>query len=352
MEMTNEFAKQDKDLPVFGSWIWDCLSEDLSASHRKKEPNFNNLRRHKLQVDAHREPIRITRAGLRVMRVKTSNREYAFLEERPDGSKWVRLRISPNETEDIWLVVEGECQTNKGTYKAQLNSGHAYLFHKLVEEKDGWNFQTVVLNEKQGQLTIDIPYRRPAVVAGALDKQREMHVVFKDVVDDQGCHQLVHALVRKISKSREKEADKYRRFSISVNEPETLLQGVAAQAYKAGLQYGSVPKQYLKNARNKNKAYALRRKRIEKDFNHQWSRTLLNRAVSWGCGKIVVYGLPRGTEKSGEISGHAWAWYQFKTFLEYKSAEKQIDLAFQEGDTNLEELLQSVAAEGDKKVAQ
>ncbi len=313
----------------FPSHVWDCMVVDLTASHRKKDPDLNGLPRYIRQASGGVDGLRAARAGIRVMR--SCGRNYAEMREYPDGRKeiildWDRL-LGP-----VTFVLEGEVKDGEKTFSRKPDTGAAWIFHKLTSGE--WKWATPTLNERDGKFFINVPYVRPFDKAET-DPSQVLEVSFMprpgEELRDEG-RMLSDGEVEKTFFIHCRKAGVGSRvYRIPVDDAVMALDRVQALHQKRELERDCCRRERKaskkKALRRKVEALTRKRSNIERTTNHRWARDAVNAAIKWGCGTIRVYGPPKGKVDAfgnGGLLGHSWNWCQFKNYVEDKAAERGI----------------------------
>jgi IS605 OrfB family transposase len=88
-------------------------------------------------------------------------------------------------------------------------------------------------------------------------------------------------------------------------------------------------------------ALSERRNNFVKHWNHRWTAQVIQIAIQWNCGTIMVMNLPSCKPKNQPqtspetigIINQAWQWSDFKFKLDYKAQEKGIQTSYVDDDS-------------------
>ena len=330
-----EAQELDKTVPDFNSFIWDELRRTMNAIRCKKDPD-NGIPRNKLEANAKRDPVKASRVGINI--THANGAKHTRIYEDAKGQKLIDLNYDLTAG-PLTLIAEGAFEINGEMQYKELNYGSSYVLHKLITGE--WEFQTITMNEDDGSLTLNIPYRRPPEIqrASDYDPDKTLEVSFQKTVgetkENAGKIFYIHCRVPKLSATR--DSDKYRTKSIAVNDILAHLSKLGAQKHSTELQKstcGWQNKTRKKALKDRMDRLSIHRMRICKDQNHQWSKQIVGIANSFGCGKILVYGPPSGVARNDNqqsgLLGYPWDWSGLKAHLTYKAEHFGIKLEFTE----------------------
>lgn len=384
--MIEKARKQDQTFPDFGGHIWDNCRVQMNAILRQTDPLLK-VKHNSLVASGEARLPSARSIGLPVMRcygdgkdgLKPYARLYAKLVSLADGSVAVDISVgSGDHPETIRLIAAGPFEIKDEIQIKKLDEGARYVLHKLLEGQARldtwdkktpfatlmaglWEFQSPILNERNGQLSLLIPYTRPAVLAKDLDAKRVMEVYFQPVTDSDGKTSLMHMRVNKAAN----KADGWRRDAIKVDDAIESLRELDAQRRKLDFQmeatknsrrtnYGShVVNARLKHLRERSEHLTSRRAHVAGNTNHIWTNMILGRAVYWQCGTVKIYGIPDG--KTAGMCGRKWNWSDFVVKLTYKAQEKGIQLSTIESCTpeeTMKRISEGLSLEGIRKDAE
>lgn len=315
--------------PDWYSHVWDGLRRDVSTAWTSKDAELTKVSRGHLILEQRRALAGFYHRGLPVLRTDTvtSNVKY-------DGNNitltWDK-QIGP-------VTLRPVGQRSENNRKPKLDASRRHILRQIVEGK--WRSCTPRLSEKDGILTLFIPYYAPARVV-ELDKERSLEVTFSD--------QPEKFFSCRLHDGRASTADELREDVVGVNAALDWLDALKCQSDKLSAIRRSCGNRYqTKIGSGHQKAFdaAIRRsENISKTrtngchtWNHIWTKRLIHRACDWRCGKVIVFDLPSARDEQQEVPqrlssgllGRPWAWSAFKAILEYKAKECGIVIEYRD----------------------
>lgn len=355
-ELRNFFMAENQKLAMqgiadFQPYVWDNMSQIIGSMHRRVDPNFNNLPRNIKVAKAEIDDVQPSRLGIKVLHCASATPK-ANLRETGDRKEiileWDRL-LGP-----VTFVLDGGVQVGSKKYQRKMNAGLKYLFHKFITGE--WQWHTVELNERDGDFFVMIPFTRlwarpalrPKPSSTELDVDAILEVSFMkmsgaelaesvDMNDGEAAKTyFIHA--RKAgfgSRVRRLEIDgviKSLNRVQSLHEQREIERDCCRRIKNANMQ---------RRIRQQISNLSIKRSNIVKMWNHFWSTEVVMTAVRWGCGKICVFGPPSGKacgNETGGLLGRPWNWYQFKQMVDYKAAERDISVVYEEIPDSVEVL--------------
>lgn len=266
--------------PTARSFVWDSARRQVWSRWTAMDPEFPKASRGWLVLQGARGVAEFRRVGIELPRA-TAKPELA---ERAIRLHWDKA-IGP-----VTLT---------------LKTLDRYTWLKWVEIRDDITPPgTLILNERDGRLRVNIPYEQvdeAAVKLGRvlrvhLDGQRLVLIGPDDVSDIiETADATTHLTTMRV---RRELWEACRRSSGSPSQP-----WGNRRAWKRSQRH-----LYLATRT---------RERFVMDCNHAWSRRVTSRAVQWDCA-AVTWTAP-ATSTLGE---HTWPWSQFAQFLGYKLTER------------------------------
>ena len=398
--LTDAVHKEDDSIPEFGSHIWDCAHVQLSAILRKKDPLLKIPTNALVRENRARAPNAYG-IGIPVMRWTSDAVLQTRIKGQPDPSlvgqtrHYARLRATDQGGYEFDLSMGSKIFTlvAYGTYEKKgslelrkQDTGTLYLLKKLASDPK-WDFSTVTLNERDGGITLHMAYTRPARRAKCIDQDRSAELHFGLIKNPKdGRNDFFHLRVETLDS---KGTDRYRVQSVALDDILSLLKTLDARKYHCSVALSAVKKMRARSAMlttrmneltEQQHRLAIYRTNVSKNQNHIWAKTILNKIIGWGCGKLIIYGIPSGTEDARQnaldqkeqqssptsvnmavenedqptvgLCGYSWPWAKFKEYMVSVAMERGIELVFKDGPSTskmVELILSSKKDEEDAK---
>ena len=335
MDLWDEAMEANPKLPRFSQWIWDALQPKFMANdgnHRWKHlneyrvPKFRNF-------------------GLSIM--KCDSRSYAKIKYIDKHDIRLKLRLNPDEDDDIEVVVAGPYEYNGELKNYEANPQVDSLMRRFAAGTVSWSFPNLRLRDNR--LFVDISYKTKPSERKTNSVGRTLSILL------QPYHH-----TKKVRIDGREEERKYHymmttRLQINAMKPKDFqrhafagIRCESAIAYLDGMKANKIPldtrlraaldnhnmeevskiREIINNLSNRREAYI-------KSVNHNWTSELVWQARKYNCEKIVLL-MPAKVKKESEedqnddtpvkdrqfVGTHTWRWAEFRQFLKYKSALK------------------------------
>jgi hypothetical protein len=277
--------------PEAMSFVWDSARRDVSTAWLAKDPEFTRATRGWLALQGARGITQFQRRGI----------GFPVATGRPklDGKS-------------LFLKWDNSLGLVEFRLPQKLDGGRHRVWKCLRDGEVGWQLGTLYLSERDGEIFATVTHERPADKA-ALDPER----VCTLTIQEAG----VPATFLTLAAGEDLDV---------ISGEETLAwlnrmrsRRAALEARRAACGSPRRPWGFKKGFRSEQAILSRvseARERGCKDRNHAWTRRIISRCVSWGCGKLTV------TLPEKELFGHPWGWAQFREFLTYKATDAGITL--------------------------
>lgn len=274
--------------PSAQSFVWDSCRQDVESVWRSLDPEFTKAQRGYLALQGARGLALFMRRGIGC----------PVQSARP---KLVGDTVTVKWDKDLGSV----------TFKLEpLDGGRQFVWNKLRAAAPGWKLGTIYVTERKRKgrscLFLLVTYERPLEVAET-DAGRVCRVEWTDehekwlrIVGPDGATTVFEvSAVAAVESMRE----------LKVRQAKLELRKSACGAKHQPWGH--------KDEWNRVQAVVARctlhRANATKDFNHAWTRRIVDAAAKWRCGQIQVEALPK------TLFGHSWPWYAFLQCLKYKA---------------------------------
>ena len=288
-----DFIKQE-EMPSVLSFVFDSCRSDVVRAWSHPDPEFStktkNISHGWLMLQGRRAFSRFDKVGIEMPRLSARPK----LMEKSVIVKWdhsiglveFHVKLPGNMFWKYKNIRDGEWKP--GT----MRLGYRY--------KNGSNGQ------KHKQLILIMSYKMPEKVVEGI-KDRVMHVEFTDDPENaivMYCEDKFH-YSDKIDVSEAIVWNK--ELSILTDKFKTQRSSVGSKFRRWG------SNKILKVVNNRSENITKRKIEGKKYRNHLWTRKIVSRAFSWGCGHIIINNLP-----SGILCGMEWSIFEFEAILRYK----------------------------------
>lgn len=353
----NEKAQAAGCLPV-GSYIWDQARIELGSIRDKEMPAYGGAKRSWMVVRGVLGNIQAQSANIPFTRTYEDHiKEFGdvkgkkmvanydpvvkFVEEGQE--QYISLRISKDPDVRLKLIVTGKVSINGKEWTKTPPESVRSMFHRFATGR--FPAFTLFLNlDEKGRLSALVTYLRPPK-KGFKDRSGEMDVVFKPLRGDE--------LPPPRGKKKKDELDEMERVKDMqyvihcLHRAKTgreYVERIAANAVIARLttldmlkrrkeferdsqRYFPERKQARLNASIR--GYTKQRDQLEKEVNHQWTKTLIHKANKWNVAKINIYNMPQSTGLLLD-ERYAWKWGKFRDEITSKAGYYGFQLEFKE----------------------
>lgn len=268
--------------PSWLSFIPESIHRDMvSPRWRAKDPEFPQASRGFLTLNGARAVARFVNVGIYF--------KNTVFKLDPDARK---------------IVLKWDRDLGPIEFKiGKLDLGRYNLWRNICAGKSGWKAGGIYLTERDGKIFLIVSYECPDPKKSLL-KRQVLTVKFTGDIKNYIT----------ISSSSESYARK-----ISCADAVALMEKFAATKarFENQLSAAGVCRRHRKIVSVKVRNLSLRRVNAEKDFNHVWSRAIINRAIRDRCATIIMVNRP----EREFVPSIPWSWNQFETFLNYKISE-------------------------------
>ena len=270
------------------SFVWDSARRDVTVVWKAGDPEHPQASRGWLAMQGARGVAQFQRRGI----------GFPVATARP--------KLAAHMLTLKWDKVIGEIDFRIGT----LDPGRWRVWKSLYEGAGHWKLGTVFLNERDGQLRATLSYSYPALAA-AVDPARELCATFGAAAETflmlsgpDGGEPVTLSAEGALGGLNEVLARKIR------------MEARKASCGNPNRPWGDRPlyrhQQELLSETTRHRAA------LETDWNHAWTRRIVDRARSLCCGRLVLAPLP------ADLFGHPWAWSSFMEKVLYKAQEAGI----------------------------
>jgi hypothetical protein len=336
--------------PYLSSKIYDSSRIQLNALRNTAMSDYGNASKNWLALQGIIDPLKLRNLGVPVLRTGSENCAWFLRDERG----WV-LRLQYGRKEDyLDILIHGEVEQDGRTYSARLDSRYKWIIRKMLEDAEGWSWQTPILNMREkksgGRRTptfwLQIPYRRPAKRGVTLKKGKVCEVTFQRQLgselprkkNDRGTDDNKTFIIHADSGSWSKH--------ISVDGIKTYMTNRLVRRRDLELVRDGrrrMPKRFVRPLKQTLDGLTKSRENRMRQQNHIWAKELVQFAVRARCSEIRVFNLPdSGLLLDDSIS---WSWFQFKQLLEYKAKDRGIVVT--EATSDMSEVGEALEMAGD-----
>jgi len=317
--------------PYFASHVYDSARLQLHALRSTEMVDYGNASRSWLVQQSVIRPLTLQNLGIPILRSKDT--KYCRLLR--DDRGWI-VRLQYGRKDDfLELLIHGDVIQDGKTYTARLDNQQKYILKNLLNNKQGWSWQTTTLNMKEKRkhgnkhrtptFWLQIPYRRPPRGTTSLKSGKVCEVTFKrmlgtelpkkkhDTGTDDDKTFIIHANAG--SWGKHIHVDGISSYMVNRLQRRRKLELVRDGRRR-------MPKTFVRPVQQSLAAMAETRDNRMRQQNHIWSTDVVMFAVRSRCSEIKVYDVPdTGLLLDNSIQ---WAWCQFMQFLKYKAEEKGI----------------------------
>lgn len=190
----------------------------------------------------------------------------------------------------------------------KLDGGRYIVWKNLCEKKEGWKLGGIFLSEriveKKSKIFAVISYECPDPISDL-----NLENVLTVTVNPNDPENYITA---------SNEDKRFTSEKISILDALNWLDklDIVREKYKLQLAAVGHNKKHRKVIKNKINNETEKRSNGQKNYNHLWTRRIIQHAIRTKCGTIVLNDLPEE-----ELMNHPWGWYQFKEMLKYKITE-------------------------------
>ena len=278
----------DELAPTFHSFVWDSLRREVSKRWVSRD------------------------------QLIPATRGYLLLQGARDIAQFKSLGIgipaipSTIKLKDHRLSVKWDHSIGGIDFGINRLDGQRYIIWKCLRDGEkGWKLGTSYLSEREGRLRVTITYEAPDKKI-KLDKSKKLILSFTQEEKPMDFLKLSHN-GRKL-------------YTISVadamNRIDRLFklrqQYEINRASDGGKKWGH--RAAYKSTQAKVSKITLRRTCVTKEWNHLYSRRIMNFMNHANAGVLEVEKLP------SDLLGRPWPWKQFFEFLSYKADENNVKL--------------------------
>lgn len=357
-------------LPM-ASYLWDAARIELASMRDKELPGYGNAKRSWLvnrgvlgNIEAQNAAIYFSRTHADHCRefgnekgVIPRTRTDPIVKFCEDGKEqYVLLKFSKDPEVQLKFIVAGKATNNDGTtWDKNPPASVRSMFHRMATGV--FPVSACFLNkDKKGRLGLLATFRRPVKSGVELDQRGKLEVVFSSMMGSElplptgkkqedalnemervkDMRYVIHAL-------HQAKTGRWYVERIAVNAVLDRLQ--TFEKRKLALEFSRdsqryFPKKHKVRLDKSIRGYTLQRVALQRSANHDWTKSLIHKAIKWQCGSIVVYNLPKS---GGLLLGEAypWRWSDFGRELESKSKYFGIKLELRE-DPDLKPLYKLV----------
>lgn len=265
--------------PTWRSFVFDCLRRDISSKWRARDPEYPEARRSYLTLNGARKIAEFNHSPLPILHSETHNAAVNF-----DGHK---------------VILEWDKKMGAIPFQvAHLEPARWWYWRNLAGHK--WRFGTALLNERDSNLKLTIPYYHPIEDAIPLDARRRFIVKVGGFADHYftgtGLDISILSVLRWLDRLSAQQRD-CRRRRTSVSRGRTLnFEARLAKRLSAARENGS------------------------RTWNHTWAKMIVSACRAQNAGSLELGTLPP------DLHGHPWWWSQFRSILRYKCEAAGIDV--------------------------
>lgn len=283
------YAFAAQEYPSAMSFVWSQMAREVKTVWRAKDPQYGKADRRYLVVNGARHAATFNQRGIPL--------------KQPDS----KLEIDQHK-----IVCRWDRELGFAEFKfRKLDGGRWAQLCRIASGEDGWKLGTCYLNERDGKLRIVVTYsyqidptkpdRSVALrVEFGVDPASFLRIAGNGRSDTVSAIDAIGSM-----------ADLQRRKLRMENRREACGSKVR--------EWGD--RKSWKRAQAVIEKLTEHRSNSAKTHNHAWTRRIVQRAISWGCGTIQI---PKA--KPDDLFGHPWQWAQFEQFLKYKAAEAGIEI--------------------------
>lgn len=290
-EFYKDLRSQTKDtyLAEFACYV----IQTIGSTWKAKDPEFTRAGRGWLNLQSARDPARFNHVPLPIhpKRVSLSdNARTISLHYRTAGPTLFRL--------------------------VKMDGGRWHTWKQIATGE--WPAKTAYLHERDGRFFIRVSYQR-TVEKVELDKARSLSVEFTEN-EKEFCVCWLH-------EGKKTATDDMRNEKFSATAALAELDRIFASSAWAdecrkacgNRRHGNA--KALRKEKEIQERLTARRTGLVKNWNHCWSKRIVETAVRFRAGKILVVGLP-----SKILFGRPWNWGQFEIGIKYKSELRGIEV--------------------------
>lgn len=265
--------------PTWRSIVFDCMRRDISSKWRARDPAHPEARRDYLTLNGARKLAEFNHSPLPILHSKSHNAAVNF-----DGHK---------------VILEWDKRMGAIAFQvAKLEPARWWYWRNLAGNK--WRFGTALLNERDGNLRLTIPYYRP------IEDEITLNAGRRFTVKIGGC------------------PDHYftgTGLDISILSTLRWLERLSAQRSECRRRRASVSRGRSLNfeARLAGRLSAAR-ENGSRTWNHTWAKKIVSACRIQKAGSLGLGSLPP------DLHGHPWWWSQFKSILQYKCEAAGIEV--------------------------
>jgi len=340
-------VKEGGCLPM-ASHLWDHARAELTSMRDKELPQFGHAKRSWMVTRGVLGNLEAQNARIPFLRtyndhcaefgdikghvVKGFSPIVKFVEEGQE--QHITLCFSKNPEVRLKFVVTGTVRNPDGKeWKKTPPESVRAMFHRFATGT--FPATTSYLNmDDKGRLSLSTTFKRPPKAGLDLDKDKTLEVVFSSVRGDE--------LPPPRGKKQEDALQEMERVKDMQYVIHMLHQTKSKRCYVERIAVNSAlvrldtfdklkrvkeferdsqryfPKRMQKRLNDSIRGYTQQREALQTGTNHQWTKTVIHKALKWRCGKIVVYNLPKN---AGLLlsEAHPWKWSHFGSELESKA---------------------------------
>jgi len=208
---------------------------------------------------------------------------------------------------------------------------------------------------KKGRIRLYIPYYRTKACcekgAKPLDPAKILEVAVSGNKDDFFTAKILEGHESVVDLQRSKNLGVAAAFDYLIHQDEyaaSVEQRLAHCGTRFNRNDSGLQKAYRKYL-GKQKRLSEARIRTIHNWNNLWTKHIIKTAVDWGCGKIIIYDLPKPVPKRKKkeqadapidptvrgLLGKSWSWDDFKRQLEYKANDNGIAIVHTQSEAAL-----------------
>ncbi len=271
--------------PTWRPFVFDSMRMQVWACWNAPDTEFPKAKRGFMSLQGARGVARFQRVGIGFPRATA------------------KPRLEGHSVFLNWDKEIGEVE-----FKFEKLDYQRYWIWKQV--RDGvWDGGTVFLTENDGDIRIVITYKQPKVKSD-VDPERVLKVSFSDQPD---------SFIRMQGPGGETAYDSISALGATAGIDELFKRTEYYQKRMGAAGNKRKPWGFRKGFVDVSKTLSRiteRRELQSKDWNHRWTRRVIENMKRWRCGKVEI--VDRPTEK---LLNRPWGWHQFETFLKYKIDE-------------------------------
>jgi transposase len=270
--------------PTWLSIVPEAIHIDVSNVWKAKDPEFVKASRGYLQIQGARRLTKFDGIGISIKNT---------VPKLKDHSVFVK-----------WDSVMGEVELRLG----KLDGSRYHIWNSLRDKVEGWKLGSMRLTERDGFLKLIVSYTLPDLPK-AVDVDKAMYVEFGETPEN--------FITMHTDKNYESDVISIAGTIEWVKQLEAIRIKYEAERKSYGRNKGQWGNRNgWKAVIKKSEALTLRRTNGEKDHNHCWTKRIVQNAIRWNAGAVVVVNMPERT-----MLDYPWSWYQFKQMLKYKIEE-------------------------------